>query len=375
MVRLRPRFRVPSGFLLGDTLFAVLLAALLGAAQAAAPLALTVVSETPLGATPSPATNVRFASPTSIYLSRLYDGVTLTGLTGTPVAERQVMAGSKATGMLSFERLAASADYLVASSPYNTLAFRPVAGAPGNAYPLRRLTVGIIEALDLKGDDLLVLGIPERFGPVAPTGALVWIGSVSRVYAKTAKPVLIGVRGSGARHLDNCSGLALGAVRFLGDGSYLVVPGVEPGAILYGPKGNVLRRWTSQEIGIDTDCTNLPDKQGDDFHKVKGERFRFLNAHRVVDAILPLAAGPGVVVRSVAAGRVHWSLSLLGAGGVLSVELPFTGALDERLRGDAAGNRIVFLKGPADFHPGSTYAGSTLIVADLSASATTEGAP
>jgi tetratricopeptide (TPR) repeat protein len=367
MERVRLALNVSPGLVLG----AILAVLLLGAALQAAPsFGVKVLSETPLAAAPSPATNVRFATRATAYLSRLHGGVMLINLQGAAPAPHAVMSGSAATGVLSFERLAASPELLVVSSPYNTLAFVSLGNTGGTEPPVRRLTVGAIEAFDLKGDKLLVLGIPSRVGPVAPSGAIAWIGALSEDYVKTARPVLMGARGPGARHLDNCSGLALGGVRFLPDGSYLVVPGVEPGAILYTATDAVVRRWTSEEIGIDTDCTRMPDAQGDAFHKVRGERFRFLNAHRVVDAVLPLEAGPGVVVRSVTAGTAHWSLSILTSTGVERIDLPFVGEADERLRGDAIGNHLVFLKGPADYTPGKTFAPSTLIVAELA-----QGAP
>ncbi len=55
----------------------------------AATLALTVISERPLAAAPRPATNVRFATPTSVFLSRLHDGVTLTGYVQAAAAEEE----------------------------------------------------------------------------------------------------------------------------------------------------------------------------------------------------------------------------------------------------------------------------------------------
>ncbi|HVR07024.1 MAG TPA: hypothetical protein VMW75_03185 [Thermoanaerobaculia bacterium] len=80
-------------------------------------------------------------------------------------------------------------------------------------------------------------------------------------------------------------------------------------------------------------------------------RSAFLNRHRVLDAILPLAQGPGLLIRSVSNGKVQWVLKVLRPeGGIASYEVPFTGALPyERLRGDARGNRIVLLAAPHDF--------------------------
>jgi hypothetical protein len=84
-----------------------------------------------------------------------------------------------------------------------------------------------------------------------------------------------------------------------------------------------------------------------------------------LDAILPLPEGPGLIVRSVAGGRAHWTMTLLAPSGTELIDLPVTGANDERLRADCDGDRIVLLVGPADFGPGKTYAPSRLIVAAL----------
>jgi len=65
---------------------------------------------------------------------------------------------------------------------------------------------------------------------------------------------------------------------------------------------------------------------------------------RLVDEILPLSSGIGLVVRHVAGGEVRWELEVLGESDVKVYRLPITESTPyARLKGDVRGGKIVLL--------------------------------
>lgn len=142
-------------------------------------------------------------------------------------------------------------------------------------------------------------------------------------------------------------------MRFLPDGSFLVVPGSQPGAHLFNKDGRLVRSWTNQEIGLTTDCSDMTVERFKAVATQKGTRKGWLDQRRVLDDILPLQEGPGLLVRSMGRdGAVRWDLVILRQGGVEKVEVPFVGETSsDRLRGDVRGGKIVLLRG-AEFFPG-----------------------
>ena len=67
----------------------------------------------------------------------------------------------------------------------------------------------------------------------------------------------------GAEPLDRCHFLNTGSVRFLRDGTLLVVPAVEQGMYLYERSGKLLKTWDMQPIGFSSshvgelECTSV----------------------------------------------------------------------------------------------------------------------
>jgi hypothetical protein len=301
----------------------------------------------------SPPTEVRWAGGRSVYLSRVLDGIAELDLPGLAV-RRLVIPDSKAVkGFPGFTSFGASGKNVVAAAPFNDLIVRSLDRQFDNGTHFLRHRAGVTDALDLSGDRLLLLGLPavevqsvrNGFGP---TGAIAWLGSVQGLWeAEGLHPLLKDIAGPGVRSFDNCSSIPLGAARFLADGTALVVPGVQPGIHLFSSSGRLLRTWDSQALGIDgIDCAALdPHRAHHDILRLPGTRADFLNAHRVVDEILPLPEGPGLVIRYVDGGKVHWLLKVLQSGSrVLTYEIPLTGDLPfERLTGDVRNEQIVLL--------------------------------
>jgi hypothetical protein len=311
--------------------------------------ALHILWDQELLSSPSPAMDVRWASDHTVFVAWFRHGVSELALDGKFTARRNLFPDINTLGSLPVDFLAASTDYVVASSIFKTLGFRARAAGNGRV-SIARVPIGIVQSLDLAGNRLLLLGDPV---PKANLGAgVVWLGPLTHTPAQDLKPILYDVAGARAPNLVNCAHLLLGAARFLPDGSFIVVPGFQPGAHLFGPSGRLLRSWDTLELGLDADigCPGITDEKIAEFGRSAGARGAYVNQYHVLDGVLPLAQGPGLIVRSVVDGKVHWQVVVLQPAGHLVYDVPFTGGLPyDRLRGDVQGDRIVLLLGPHEF--------------------------
>jgi hypothetical protein len=312
---------------------------------------LRVVWEEDLPPYPSgPAMDVRWASDDSIYLAWVKEGVTETALDGK-FTRRRTLIADPMRFMRDFEILATSKEFVVASARFSTFMFRPTPGQPGSAVAITKIPIGIVQDLDLAGNRLLLLGNPEWNLNSAPSVA--WVGPISAHPAKDLEPLpLYDSGGAKSPGLVNCEELLLGAARFLPDGSVFVVPGFQPGAHLFNGAGRLLRTWDTTALGLDAlDCAHLSAADHLRFGRSPRARFDYLNQHRVLEEILPLKEGPGLLIRSVKDGKVTWELTVLQSGErVLTYQVPIAGELPyDRLRGDVRGNRIVFLRAAHGF--------------------------
>jgi hypothetical protein len=313
-----------------------------------------------------PAMDVRWASDHSVYLAWIKEGVTETALDGKFTRLRTLIA-DPARWMRDFEILAVSKQYTVAAARFRTLAFRPTTGRAG-VVAITKIPISIVQDLDLSGDRLLLLGNPQW--SESPSPSIAWLGPVTEHPAQDLKPLpLYDAAGASSPGLVNCSELLLGGVRFLPDGSFLVVPGFQSGAHHFSSGGRLLRTWDTAPLGLDPlDCAHLGDDQHRLFGRSPRARFDFLNQHRVLEEILPLEAGPGLLIRYIADGKVHWELKVLQTGArVLTYRVPLTGELPyDRLRGDVWGNRIVLLRAAHGADKwGPPFRSSHVLIAEL----------
>jgi hypothetical protein len=241
-----------------------------------------------------------------------------------------------------YEHLAASSTHLAFASSSWYLAWRPLAGKETGTVQFDRREIGVTTDLDLQGDRLLLLGRPSapEGGDWAGQEGIAWLGSLDK-HLEDFTPVLADASGVASTHLWKCGTLAIGAVRFLADGSFIVVPGFQPGATLFDAGGHPIRVWSGPETGLDTDCgAEETVVQGD-----PSSRLEWLNRHRVLEDVLPLAEGPALLIRFLGQDkRIHWELQILGAQSSRLVEVPLSSAgPTSHLRGDVRNGRIVFL--------------------------------
>jgi len=334
---------------------------------------LEILSEKTLTAELSPPMDIRWAGDGAVYIARARDGVAEIDLATLATRQQMVPDAQSLHGFLDFSRIGVSGANLVVAAPANDLAMRRLGRTLDNGANLIRLRIGLVDGLDVAGDRLLLLGLPLSAvkNGFAPTGTIAWLGPLRALWdGEGLQPLLSDVAGPGAQSLGMCATIPLGAARFLDDGTALVVPGVQPGVHLFGASGRPLRSWDSHKLGIDAvDCAAMDRRDAHKLRVASRARAELLNSHRVVDEVLPLHEGPGLVIRYVEGGKVHWQLKILQSGDrVLAYDLPFTGNLPfDRLRGDVRDDRIAFLVSEHEAEKDRPQVPARLILARLSA--------
>jgi hypothetical protein len=258
--------------------------------------------------------------------------------------------------MEHFYGLAVSPTVIAAAPSGWHVYWRPRTSEKGGAFKLHRLDATYIHDLDLWGDRLVLLGYlkPTPRPPFAD-GAVAWLAALGDEELEDLRPVLYdaGWKGFADEHTIRstaptfylCRGNILGAVRFLGDGSFVVAPGFQKGVHLFSAKGERVRSWTSEELGLDSDCSGFTKEEEEKLRIDTAYWLGWLNGHRVVDDILPLPQGPGLLVRAAGEdGLVRWTLKVLAPAGVETYTVPLAShRREDRLHGDVRGGRIVLL--------------------------------
>ncbi len=183
----------------------------------------------------------------------------------------------------------------------------------------------------------------DEAGKYAPEGGLVWSGSLGRQLTDI-RPIFFSNSGPGAKGLADCGILGLGGIRFLADGSYVIIPGVERGIYLFDQNDKLVRTWETEPFDFHAGC-DVTEREKYWLNKDISVRTAWFNQHRILDEILPLPAGPGLVVRSFENGATTWRLHLLRRDGTseeYAVPIPAR-APNLRLEGDVKDDKFVFL--------------------------------
>jgi hypothetical protein len=335
--------------------------ALLSALSAAAETPrLSVVSNTRLTGEAADALDIRWTSDHELLLAAGKKGVFRYDV-GSRQTERVVADSRTREGFFFSARLAASRGYVVTGSHFAALAYMRNAAGASLSQPV---PFDVILDLDVYGDTLAVLGARrDRKGNWAPEGAIVWIGSLMNGL-RDLRPLHYSEAGPGAKPLDRCHFLDTGAVRFLRDGTLLVVPAVEQGIYLYDRSGALLHTWDSDTIGFHDRC-DLTDDQFATFSLQPTPRWNWLNRQTILDDVVPLPDGAvGFITRHYGNGAMHWSLVTVKDGKPLSrTPLPFTAHDQSLVRADIRGKQLAMLI--VEYASGKVPDGARLAILEL----------
>lgn len=319
-------------------LILLMIAAVVFAGPAGAGLSFRAVSTTALpdGVV---ARDVRWAGASEVYVSTGKEGVVRTRVDttarGTPVmpsSEREfVLSGLVAVGQ----------NHVVAGSPMGAVGWIPLTG--------RARTVGqkgllAVMDIDARADSAAILGADG--GPVqglARDGTIAWVGSLSKNMSDL-RPLMKGRSKPGGKDMARCSILETGAIRYMPDGSLIVVPGVEPGVHRYSASGKLMQTWDTEPLGIVDDCW-IAESDLMLIARDFGERIKWYASRVILDEILPLPGGPALLLRRVEKGVTKWDVVTLPYRGKSErVALPLTLPTPRgHVRGDIRGNQLVLL--------------------------------
>ena len=316
------------------------------AAAASPPKAITLIR---VGGVPLPsslrwALDVRWAGENAVFLATGKGGVNRLDFSTPETRVAPFLPTSPSHHGLWFAaRLGVSPSFLAVGAPLDALAWVSQAGAAD-------VCVADIDALidlDVHGDRLALLGARrDGKGRWAADGAIAWVGTLSRGLTDL-KPVHFSVSGPGAENLNKCGPLDLGVVRFLADGSLVVVPGVEDGVFLYGPGGDLRRTWSSSSLGFFGGCP-MTLAEAERVTASPQLSRGWVNARATVDDVVPLDGGLALVIRRVQNQRAEWRLVILDTGAAepkaeLPLEVGNASALSH-LKGDVRGSSVVWLR-------------------------------
>jgi hypothetical protein len=342
----------------GLAFLVVMMLGSLGVRAQSQPKALRLLQRAPLPPARSAATDIRWASNDSVYVSWELDGVSEIGLDG---ARRRVLVPDTKTlgGIKHYYHLAVSPDRLAVASALWDVVWRPLKTNPEGKVLFYRQEVPDTQDFDLSGEKVLLMGTARRETPWKASGEVAWVG-VLRAKLEHLNPVLHDAGGAGAPNLEICgSASMLGAVRFLAGGSFIVAPGFQDGIHVFNAGGQRVHTWTNAEVGIDshTGCSEMFEAEEKKLRMDDAFLERWGKRHRVLDDILPLPQGPGLLVRSWGAdGLAHWTLKVLQPEGIKTYAVPAVGRRPfDRLHGDVRNGRIILLLSSSG-HPARTAA-------------------
>jgi hypothetical protein len=315
------------------------------------PQALHILSDKVLGESLlRSAVDVRWASNQSVVLALRKNGVVEYNLDGKSAPKSMIPGEGAPGGFWDSHHVGISSQYLVAGSWLFTMTWRPLASAVRQEEAFDG-----IHDLDVHQNRVAVVGARRNAqGDYSPDGAIAWIGSLDKNLSDL-KPLIFDAKGPGAPTMGACATFFLGSTRFLSDGSLLVVPGVQPGISRFDLQGKLLQTLDTVALGIDTDCSSIGKEMGPKMAHEVPLRLAWINARRIVDDVLPLPAGPGLLIRRVQQGEVRWMLKVLHPDGrvvVYDVPVHAENAFSH-LKGDVRAGRLILLLwgNPPDRNP------------------------
>lgn len=265
---------------------------------------------------------------------------------GDPGAAPRRIPGSEQAEYAT--RLAVSGDDLVTAAPFGILTWRRGDGTWRQDAPMG--PGGTVGDLDVRDGRLLLLGgrrleVPGEEKPQwAPEGGILFSSSLER--PDSLRRLMTAASGPGGKALEMalCQVLEPSAVRFLSGDRYAVVPGFQPGVLVYRGDGTLLRAWDSAELGIHDACP--PDwTTSAQISRDMDRRIARLQRYPILDDLVPWGEWFALLVRRPTAGGATWDfIPYDEAGAGAAVPLPVKAAgPGVRLRADSRGSRLALL--------------------------------
>jgi len=324
------------------------------ALAAAPPMKVQVTSDQTLPASAASALDIRWLRDGVVVLRTAVNGIfemkvmpgvqqaSTAATTGTATVHQLLTPGTGRAFQLP-AHLALSNQYFVTGSLYGDVAW-------SRRDDLRHFAshrIGVISDVDVFGDRVVVLG-GERDARMrwSPDGAIAWTGTLSH-NLEDLHPILFADDGPQTKLMGFCDFLDMGGVRFLADGSFIVVPGVQPGILLFDRNGKFVRQWDSPPVPFEDRCTQTL-QTATVLREHPNARVDWLNRRRMLDEVVALPSGPALVIRSINAGHALWDVVPLD--GSAAVRLPVTGSPQAHVKIDARGDRLAILVAEYAYH-------------------------
>lgn len=211
-------------------------------------------------------------------------------------------------------RLGVSGSKAASAEPFHTVVHVDLETSAAETYA-PAVQLDFIADVDLLDGRLLLLGASRGSdGSFSPDGAMAWLDRIDR--PESLRPVLHSL--GPVRHtMGDCGIFDIGVSRFLPDGSFVLLPGVERGLLWFEADGELTAELSADVLGIDTEC-DLPRETRELYLRSDVMRHTlWLSRRRTVDDMVGMPRGLGVFVRRFEAGFTVWDLLVVRPDGVV----------------------------------------------------------
>lgn len=321
---------------------------------------LRVLSQKDLPAPVVWAFDVRWSEDGKLVVAAGRDGLFEIALDSGDATPRSV-AGSEGLGYAS--HVALSPGHLTAAASFGPFGWR---SREGNGEWHRDVPMSVVLDMDVGNGEVLFLGgrrvtVAGQERPQwAPDGGILFAAPIENGRLGPLTQRLTARSGPAGKAIEmaRCHVLEVGALRLLSGGRYVVIPGVQPGILLYDAQGRLMHAWGTTDLGIYDQC-DLTDREADDVAADIGNRIDWWQRHAVLDDVVPWGQWFALIVRTPVGRGARWHLVPFGEDGAqTALPLPVNASTPGvHLRADSRGERLALLlidyeeRAQAPLHP------------------------